>query len=189
MHLAPQPSPLSDKWGHLPDPPGQGPHLLFPRLPPAPCLAHPRISKLVMHGCKFVFFPTSTVRVCVCVCVCGFISQPEEGENLPVGPHLPGQAPSSSLREWWPWCLRSFSHQRSFLWLLSRERPCLPRHPTWVRGLWAWGMASASRPRKQSLKGTHKEVRAEERHSGRHTPLCRELEIQTHLGKSSLSQG
>ena len=130
--------------------------------------------------------------MCVCEFVCGVINQPEEGENRPMDPHLPGQGPTphptqaaapagSGLGAW-------ISKQRRFLWLLGRERLCLSPHPAWVRGLWAWGIVSASRPRKQSLRGTHKEVRAEEKHSGRRTHLCRELDMQTHLGKSVLSQ-
>ena len=34
------------------------------------------------------------VHMCVCEFVCGVINQPEEGENRPTDPHLPGQGPT-----------------------------------------------------------------------------------------------
>lgn len=86
-------------------------------------------------------------RICVhvnmCACLC--TSRPWDCDDLPVGPNLFSQAPASGGL--------ASPGKRSLLRLLGREGGpvSLPRLPG------PGGFTEASRPRKQSLKGTQKQ--------------------------------
>lgn len=108
-------------------PSGQRPHLLL--LSPAPRQAHDSISEPALSDTSLYYFQQAVcmyLNMCVCEVVWGVINQPKKRENHPTDPHLPGQGPTphpnqaaapadNGLGAW-------ISKQRSFLWLLRRER-------------------------------------------------------------------